>query len=111
MSKGLRRIKEVNVLGKRIPIIFSPGLTEKENILAFYDDTKKSITIDDKILDSELVSTLIHEIGHALFFRGGVSQTSILPDVLEMIVEQFALVIDENFELKKKPRKRQKVQK
>ena len=57
------------------------------------------VAIADK---DEMWATLIHEMGHAITYRGGLIQTGISDDLFEIIVDQFGVVISENFTMAKK---------
>ena len=69
---------------------------------------KESKTIHiEKLQDVEAkLHTLIHEVGHAMFARVGLNQTEISSDIEEVIVENFATVMCENFDIKIKLPKR-----
>lgn len=62
----------------------------------------KVISIDSLDTGDVFVSTLIHEINHAVLHESGVGQTSLHSDVEEIIVEQIAKVITQAFCLQPK---------
>jgi Zn-dependent peptidase ImmA (M78 family) len=93
-------MKKVNVLGRVVPI-YRLDLGESP-FHAYYDLDNKTITMDSSLKGELFMHVLLHEIGHAIFCRGGLQQTQISHDLQELIVEQFATVIAENFTLKPK---------
>lgn len=54
---------------------------------------KKSLPPDERL------HTLIHEIGHAVVMRTGLKQSELSHDVEEVLVENIATSIMENFEV------------
>lgn len=77
-------------------------ITVKElHAAAECDSEAGTITIasDGSQPSNELLHTLIHELGHALFRRTGVSQ-GISTELEESIVDQYATMITEVFEMK-----------
>lgn len=91
-------MKVAKVFGKNIPIKKQKGLIE-QNCAAFYCYDTDSITIDSSLKGEQLTATLLHEMGHALFRRAGLEQSKIPTCLEEIIVEQFATVVIENFKL------------
>ena len=68
-------------------------------------DGDEIITINmAKNNEAELIHSLIHEIGHAMFVRSGLRQGIPIP-MEEVIVQNFATVITELFDLKFKKKK------
>lgn len=66
------------------------------NYDGYFDPVKKEIIIHSDSQD--VFNTMIHELLHSGWFRLGLNQTSIPYDIQELIVENFATLIDENFE-------------
>lgn len=95
-------MKKLNVLGLQVKVIKKKDYAKKTGFEGLFDPYKNEITIDADLKKQEYIGTLIHEIGHAIFHRGGVFQTKIPMEVHEIIVEQFSTVIVENFNLTRK---------
>lgn len=93
-------MKPLNILGRIVKI--KKFKNTGENIAGFYDFDTKEIGIDASLKKDDAVSTLIHEVGHALFHRGGLIQCNISREVQEIIVEQYATVLLDNFKLTRK---------
>lgn len=60
-----------------------------------YDPVTATIYIDYSVEDKDLNRVIIHELGHAIAYRAGLSQ-AISKRLIEIISEQFAVVLDEN---------------
>jgi Zn-dependent peptidase ImmA (M78 family) len=98
-------MKPLNVFGKAIPLKFQEGLIESEGALAIYDYDSQTITFEARLrtdLKHLFLSTLLHEMGHAIFHRAGLHQATIPVYLEEIITEQFATVLTENFNLTRK---------
>lgn len=67
------------------------------------DREKKIIHLHKEQSDREMLATLIHEIGHAVFSRISLVQC-IGKDVEEVIVDALSVAVVENFDIK--PRKK-----
>jgi len=94
--------KKLAVFGQTVKIRYVKDLVEKQEISGDYLDGIIRIDAD---LDSKLMYlTLLHEAIHALFDRLGVGQV-VNGGVEEIICDNIAMLIYENFELEiKKPR-------
>lgn len=87
----------VIIFGKKIKIVKKDGLVKNEEAFAIYDSEKFIIYIDSSLPKNTALESLFHECGHALFHRAGLSQSKIISDLEEVIVEQFAIMFAENF--------------
>jgi hypothetical protein len=92
-------VKSVKIYGWDVPIIKEPNLMDQHGFLGFYDPQNKQIRIDPRLKGAAFTSTLLHEMVHALFDRGGLAQTRIPSSLEEIICEQLSTIILENFEL------------
>jgi Zn-dependent peptidase ImmA (M78 family) len=92
-------MKNLKVYGWDIPIIKKKGLMHESGFMAYYDPLEKTIVIDASLKAEEHLSTLIHEAVHAIFHRAGLGQAKISMSIQEVICEQVATVISENFSL------------
>jgi hypothetical protein len=95
--------KELPILGKVIEIKI---IDEPENDACGEFDGDDLLTLNTaKNSDPEMIHTIVHEIGHAIFVRAGFRQG--IPIALEeAIVQSYANVITELFELKFKNKKK-----
>jgi len=95
----VKNIKSVNVLGQKVPI---KHCEMQDGYIGLFwpDDNRIEINIDCP--KEKLAESIVHEIGHAIIKRSGLDQTQISHDVQEIICDQFAKVITENFRLIKK---------
>lgn len=96
---NLKIIKNLDVLGKKIKVVFR-DMTE-ENVCGHYIYSSNLIEINNMLTKETQEITLIHELIHAVFFRAGVLNTKVSEDIEEIICDQVAKVITENFKLTK----------
>lgn len=89
----------INVLGRKIKVIFKE-LDEK--YLGLYYNDEGTIEINTNQSPDKIQESLTHEVVHAVFFRSGLDQTTISHDLQEIICDQVAKVICENYTLKRK---------
>ncbi len=90
----------IDVLGKKIKVVFR-DMTQ-DNVCGHYVYDKNLIEINNKLNKETQEVTLLHEIIHAVFFRSGILNTKVSADAEEVICDQVAKVIQENFKLVKK---------
>jgi hypothetical protein len=64
---------------------------------------KHTILLDKKLKGQDVYETMLHELGHAMFYTLGFRQTAIDLNLEELIVENFSKLICKHFELKPKP--------
>jgi len=89
----------LNVFGSRVPVKIVKDLTLNSGALGYY--FKKEIAIDAGQSSDDMCKTLIHECTHALFDRVGLNQ-AISREVEEIVAENFANLIFENFKVELK---------
>lgn len=89
--------KAVTIFGQTIKIESKRGLLKDQDAYGEYCPDKKTIYIDADLPPNTARETLLHECGHALFHRAGLSQSKIASDLEEIIVEQFTIMFSENF--------------
>lgn len=97
---NFKKIKSFDVLGKKIKVVFR-DMTE-ENVCGHYVYNENLIEINTKTTRETQEITLLHELVHAVFFRSGVLNAKISSDLEEVISDQLAKVIIENFKLVKR---------
>lgn len=92
----------INIFGANINILESyPCLDDDGNLVEGYFCSKTlTIAINKKLSSEDKLHTLIHEIGHAMFFRTSLWQTSINSQLEEIIVNNMATAIVEVFNLR-----------
>lgn len=95
----MKKIKSLNVFGQKIKISHKKM---DEDYLGLFYPAENRIEINVNCPKEKLEETIIHELFHATFKRSALDQCHISSDAQEIIVEQFAKVICENFKLTKK---------
>ena len=91
----------LNVFGLKVPIKKKSNLTIDTGWSGYYDPIETIIYIDSEIKDGsqEYFQTLIHELFHCIVRRTGLLQTKMHEEVEEIICEQVAVAICENFNI------------
>lgn len=95
-------MKSLKIYGWDVGLQKVKGLMQQSPYAGYYDPNKKLIVVDASLKGDDYICTLIHEVIHALFHRAGLHQTKIPSAVEEMICEQVATVITENFSVSAK---------
>ena len=93
-------IKKINILGESVKVKYR-DMTE-DKVCGWYIYDKKLIEINNKIPKDIQNVTLVHEIIHAVFDRAGILNAKVSHDIQEVICDQVAKVLTENFNLKEK---------
>lgn len=96
----------VKVFGEEYHLEVLPD--EDSRVMGRFDSSEKKIFIREKLSERDFFHTLIHEIGHGLFYRNSFYQ-SIPSELEEVIVDSFATIMVENFNFtlpKKRGRKK-----
>lgn len=97
--------RSIKIFGKRILIKYKDILDEDTSELetqGIYDLDTSEITIRKNLKGDEKIRVELHEYGHALIHRLGLHNTSINPDLEEIIVDGYARFLTETFILRYK---------
>jgi Zn-dependent peptidase ImmA (M78 family) len=98
----MSKVIKFNVFGIGVSLVFQDKFSIETGYAGLYEIDKHKITVDSSLVGKDKHSTIWHEFFHAVFFRTGLSQTSVSRDVQEVIVENFSIAVIENAkELKK----------
>lgn len=95
-KKILNIPSRVNIFGKKYKVKNS-NILKDHGIEGLCDGEKSTILISTH--SQEPIQTLLHEIGHAVFERTGLCQ-AINPELEEIVVENIARAIADNFQVK-----------
>lgn len=90
--------KYLDVFGQKVPV----KEEKTEDWMGYFCFQKPQISIMAGLSTEEKTVTLLHELGHAVQHRTGLTEGDIDDNVLEIWVENMANAIHENFELKPK---------
>lgn len=91
----------IKLLGHRIKIKPVENLERHHHAMGMYVPAKKTILIDAHLDAEDILPTLIHELGHALFSLISINQ-AVSNDIEEIIVDNYANMIDALFHCKLK---------
>jgi hypothetical protein len=95
--------KWLKIFGLKVKLIVSNKLPL--NVAGQYEPDKLIITLNEMHeTDRELLHTLLHECGHAMFYRVSINQ-AISYEVHEFIVNNYATMLLENFDIRPKMKK------
>ena len=88
-------VKSVQILGQKYKITTKnpKGMTDDmaENYYGWIEKEKGSIWIKENLSLEHKYRTLMHEMGHGVFYRNGINFSGMIPAELEeIIVETFA---------------------
>lgn len=90
----------LDILGMKVKVKYSD--LNKENLCGKYVYDEKTIYVNSTLNRETQHVTLIHEFLHAVFDRAGLTQAKITSDAQEIICDQFAKALTENFKVIKK---------
>ena len=97
---------EFNVYGQKVKVEKVKNLDEQHNACGAYNPLTKTILIDTRLKKDDLIVTYLHEIIHAMADRLGYSNTGVSFDMEEMIADNIAVMLVENFDIKIKCKKK-----
>lgn len=94
--------KFLNIFGLKVKLKVTSDLPE--NAAGLYIPIKSLIKISpEHPSKDEVMHTLLHESGHAMFYRISIHQ-SVSREMHEIIVDNFATMLIENFDITPKDR-------
>lgn len=95
--------KFFNIFGLKVKLKIG-GLPS--GVAGQYEPSKHTITINEHHeTNEELLHTVLHEAGHVLFYRVSINQ-GVSYEVHEFIVNNYATMLLENFDIKPKVRQK-----
>lgn len=98
-----KRSERYTIFGKTIRVFYKIGPLNKEDTLrGYYDPENKVIYIDARQSRQEQLQTTIHELVHGLVDRLGFHQTNFDHNLEELLCENVAEMLLENFNISKK---------
>jgi Zn-dependent peptidase ImmA (M78 family) len=91
------------VFGKKIKVFYKNGkLNDEDSLAGFFDPVNWVIYVDARLSKEEQRLVELHELVHCVFYRLGYRNTNINENLEELICENVASVIVENYNLSKK---------
>lgn len=82
---------------QKIPV--TEGDVQSISLRGYFDTEANSIKISDKLTDTEKLSTLTHELGHALMFKRNVSEADLPMNVRELEADSISVMLQSQFGL------------
>ncbi|WOC32369.1 MULTISPECIES: YodL domain-containing protein [Caproicibacterium] len=82
---------------QKIPV--SEGDVHSISLRGYFDPVTNSITISDKLPDTEKLSTLTHELGHALMYKRNAKEEKLPSEVRELEADAFSVMLQSQFGL------------
>lgn len=96
-----RSTLRLKIFGQIIKVLKKKGLLEK-GYRGMYSPCRQEIVLDASLNRQASDHTLVHELVHAVWNRTGIDQANISPGIEEVLCENVATAITENFTLKLK---------
>ncbi len=87
------------IFGQKVLYKLRDFVKEQIHVCGLYDSENKTIFIEKNLKGNELKHTILHEEIHAIFDRCGLNQTQHTQDLQEMICENVARFILENYNI------------
>jgi hypothetical protein len=91
----------LNIFGQKIRVLKRKNLARDSGLVGLWEPHIQLISIDADLVGKEYMQCLIHEIIHAVISRTGISQGLREQGVEEIISENVATALIENFKLTK----------
>lgn len=82
---------------QKIPV--TEGDVQSIALRGYFNPEANSIKISDKLTDTEKLSTLTHELGHALMYQQNASEANLPSDVRELEADSFSIMLQSHFGL------------
>lgn len=92
---------KVHVFGQSFRVCKVKNLAREQGIVGFCDREEAVIGLDAELVGDEYWKAFLHEVLHAVVGRASLIQ-AIPKELEEVLVDQFATTIVENFHLRKK---------
>jgi len=93
---------KLKIFGVTVPVKEYKNLIQERGWGGFYDIEEKAIYLDPTLTKEEKMQTLLHEFFHGVMFRTAMHQTKIPHEVFEIIVDNLATAMIENFHIRPK---------
>lgn len=96
----MRLPESINIFGADFKVQVVKDLRDDDGnrVDGLFCAKTSTISIDKN--DKDPMHTLVHEMGHAMFYRVSVWQTGMEPQIEEIIVNNYASMMNEVFNLK-----------
>lgn len=91
----------LKIFGSIIRVLKKKDMSQ-QGLRGLYMPKEKLILVDSELLDDDFMQCLVHELVHSVIYRTGIDQAQISAGVEEIICENIATAIIENFTLKAK---------
>lgn len=103
----MRLPKSIRIFGKKFRINVQNNLKDDEGnqVLGLFDPSRSVIHLDKDQDRKEMMHTLIHELCHAVCWRVSIRQSNLSEELEELIVDTFATMAVETFDLRFKRKK------
>lgn len=93
-----KRIGTLNIFGEKWPMFVSDKVDD--SICGYCDLDKKKIVINESLPTQDIfLDTLYHELLHSLFHRMSYRQSGMPHEMEEIMVDQIAKCLTENFKV------------
>jgi Zn-dependent peptidase ImmA (M78 family) len=101
-KKTKKKPFNLEIMGETWKVMFIHPVVDTNNNPAYglCDWPQRVLWIDSELDQSTMAHTLIHEMFHAYVRRSGVYNGNLSHEMEEILADQFALILTENFDFK-----------
>lgn len=97
MDKGFTM--KLKIFGKIFRVLKAKNFSSHYGLRGLFDPDKELIKVDSELIGDQYFITIIHELVHGVIYRTGIDQAKLSEGVEEVICENVAVAIVENFKL------------
>lgn len=90
---------KLKIFGHTYKVVKQKKMVDNGGVRGLCIPEKQLILIDADLVGQEYIQTLVHEVVHAILSRTGIEQAKLSEGVEEIICENIATAITENFKL------------
>lgn len=91
----------INIFGQKIRVLKRKNMIRDHGVRGLYEPDLNLISIDAALVGKEFIQTILHELCHSVINRTGITQGMREVGVEEIICENIATALVENFKLTK----------
>lgn len=99
VGPAMKKNSQIDIFGQTVKIVYQD--LSKEELHGKFEPLTNTIYLEKSLTGKELTQVFIHECLHALFSRMGYQQGGIYGSLEEIMVDQIATWLSDNFKISK----------